>query len=123
MDPVVLRAQPLPSPSNVYSKSFDYAPSPYHGLGLIPAGMTGYILQLDHDRVVKVARTFPLDQYNGDDHLNMEYAKSDNRDALKREKAMYERLGSYKGVIHCFKASDDGIELAFAEQGDLETYI
>ena len=53
----------------------------------------------------------------------MEYSNSINRDTLKHEKAIYQRLGNYKGIIQCFKASDDGIELAFAKQGDLERYI
>ncbi|KAH9212236.1 hypothetical protein DL95DRAFT_436861 [Leptodontidium sp. 2 PMI_412] len=58
--------------------------------------MTGRILRLDETRVVKVARVFS---------------------------AIVERLGNYNGIIHCFKASGDGIELAFAKQGDLKRYI
>lgn len=42
---------------------------------------------------------------------------------MKHEKAIVERLGNYNGIIHCFKASGDGIELAFAKQGDLKRYI
>jgi serine/threonine protein kinase len=86
-------------------------------------GMTGRILQLDESRVVKVARVFSPDDYSGRARQNMDYSNSINRDTLKREKAIYQRLGNYKGIIHCFNASEDGIELAFAKQGDLETYI
>jgi hypothetical protein len=53
----------------------------------------------------------------------MEYSNSVNGAALKREKAVYQRLGNHEGIIHCFKASDDGIELVFAKEGDLEAYI
>jgi serine/threonine protein kinase len=101
----------------------EWAPSAYRGYGVIAMGMTGRILRLDESRVVKVARVFSLDDYAGEARQNMEYSNSINRDTLKREKAIYQRLGSYKGIIQCFKASDDGIELAFAKQGNLETYI
>lgn len=86
-------------------------------------GMTGRILRLDKSRVVKVAIVFSLDDYTGEGRQNIEYSNSINRDTLKREKAIYQRLGNYKGIIPCFKASDDGIELAFANSGDLETCI
>ncbi|KAF1962102.1 hypothetical protein CC80DRAFT_400151, partial [Byssothecium circinans] len=35
----------------------------------------------------------------------------------------YERLGSHDGIIQCFKALDESIELAFANQGDLSAYM
>jgi serine/threonine protein kinase len=115
---------PLAPPSlTLRGKSNDWAPVPYRGYGLLAAGMTGYIHQLHERRVVKVARVFPLDDYLEEARQTLEFSKSDNHDALKREKAIYQRLDNYKGVIHCFKASDDGIELAFAGQGDLEAYI
>lgn len=52
----------------------------------------------------------------------MEYINEINREALKHERNIYERLGNHKGIISCLKASDYGIELAFAKQGDLERY-
>ncbi|ESZ90474.1 hypothetical protein SBOR_9146 [Sclerotinia borealis F-4128] len=67
--------------------------------------------------------SIPLDCSTSEAIRSTELSNSDNRDALKREKAIYERLGNYRGIIHCFKASDDGIELAFAKQGDLKWYI
>ena len=56
-------------------------------------GMTGRILRLDESRVVKVARVFSLDSYAGQTRQNMEYSNSINRDTLKHEKAIYQRLG------------------------------
>jgi hypothetical protein len=85
--------------------------------------MTGLILPLDEDRVVKIPKVYPLDQYSGHDCSNMEYINDINRKTLKYEKSIYERLGNHEGIILCFKASDYGIELAFAKQGNLETYI
>ena len=84
--------------------------------------MAGRVLRLA-SRVVKVVRVFSLADYTGDARQNMECSNSINRDTLKHEKAMYQRLCNYKGIIYCFKASDDAIKLAFAKQGDLETYI
>ena len=85
--------------------------------------MTGFILKLDEDRVVKIAKVYPLDHYAGHDRSNMEYINDINHKILKNEKSIYQRLGNHNGIISCFKASDYGIELAFAKQGNLETYI
>ena len=113
---------PPPLPPNTH-RNLDWAPDPYRGYGVIAMGMTGRILRLDESRVVKVARVFPLNSQIGEARENIEYSNSINRDTLKHESAVYHRLGNHKGIIQCFKVSDDGIELAFAEQGDLETYI
>ncbi|MCJ1253633.1 hypothetical protein MMC24_001445 [Lignoscripta atroalba] len=110
------------TPSKSYPHS-DQDVDPYAGLGMVGIGMTGLILKLDEDRVVKVAKVYPLDHYSEHDRSNMEYIHDINRETLKHEKSIYERLGNHKGIIHCFKASDYGIELAFAKQGNLETYI
>ena len=53
----------------------------------------------------------------------MEYINDINRKNLKNEKSIYRRLGNHNGIISCFKPSDYEIELAFAKQGNLETYI
>lgn len=51
------------------------------------------------------------------------YSNMVNRAEILNEKAVYERLGTHHGIIHCFKALNESIELAFANQGDLSTYI
>lgn len=87
-------------------------------------GMTGYILQLDEDRVVKVAKTYALDVYVGTSSFeNMEYINEINRTTLENEIDIYQRLGHHKGIICCLQTSNYGIELAFAKQGNLEDYI
>ncbi|KAK0106827.1 hypothetical protein ONS95_003548 [Cadophora gregata] len=68
-------------------------------------------------------RVFSLHGCNSEARDSTAYSNSINRKTLKHEKAIFERLGNYRGIIHCFKASDDGIELAFAKQGDLKRYI
>ncbi|PGH23695.1 hypothetical protein AJ80_02301 [Polytolypa hystricis UAMH7299] len=99
-------------------------PNPYTGRGVIGLGLTGLILKLDEGRVVKVAKVYQLDNIESDDaRSDMEYINNINRDTLKNEKSVYERLGSHKGIVTCFKTSDYGIELAFAKQGDLESHI
>ncbi|PGH09030.1 hypothetical protein AJ79_05759 [Helicocarpus griseus UAMH5409] len=41
----------------------------------------------------------------------------------KIAKAIYQRLGTHNGIIHCFKVHDRSTELALAKQGNLEQYI
>lgn len=101
----------------------DQETNPYMGLGVIGMGMTGRILRLDENRVVKVAKVYSLEADAVEDRDFMEQVNEINRETLKREKSVYERLGNHNGIITCLKASDDGIELAFAKQGDLESYI
>ncbi|TKA70972.1 hypothetical protein B0A49_07294 [Cryomyces minteri] len=93
------------------------------GRAVVGLGLTGLILYLDEDRVVKVAKTYTLDDFPGHDSGYVEYINDANRESLRRERWIYERLGDHEGIITCFKASDYGIELAFAKQGDLERYI
>ncbi|KAI9733256.1 MAG: hypothetical protein M1834_003340 [Cirrosporium novae-zelandiae] len=88
---------------------------PYIGRGVVGLGMTGLILYLDEDRVVKVAHTY--------DSPEDEYLNDCNRGSLKREREIYKRLGNHKRIITCFKISEYGIELAYAKQGDLHSYI
>ncbi|KAL1640941.1 hypothetical protein SLS58_006557 [Diplodia intermedia] len=95
----------------------------YANLPLVGNGMTGRILRLGDDRVVKVARTFPLDHLTGKERGDTEYFNAINAQALENERNVYERLGSHRGIIQCFQATNDGIELAFADQGSLDTYI
>ena len=91
---------------------------------MIGIGMTGLILQLDERRVVKVAKTYSLDVYVGTPSFDdMEYINDINRKTLENETNIYQRLGHYEGIIPCLQTSNYGIELAFAEQGNLEDYI
>ncbi|KAF2253636.1 hypothetical protein BU26DRAFT_528739 [Trematosphaeria pertusa] len=85
--------------------------------------MTGLILLIDDVRVLKVPKLYNLDGYEGQ---KLDYARlgnEDNCEIFKNEKAIYERLEHHKGIIQCFKASDEALELAYAREGNLETYI
>lgn len=109
---------PEPWPHAVYDSN------PYAGLPMTGHGMTGYILQLDEERVVKVAKTYSLDAYIGTpDFDHMDYINEINRKTLENEIKIYQRLGHYEGILSCFQTSNYGIELAFAKQGNLEDYI
>jgi serine/threonine protein kinase len=109
---------PPPNPSQSHLQA-----DPYSGLSVIGIGMTGLILKLDENRVVKIAKVYPLDDYVGKARGDMEYINEINRETLQNERNIYDRLGNHKGIISCLKSSDYGIELDFANQGDLETYI
>lgn len=113
---------PSANPPNSFPPS-DMDGNPYVGHAVVGIGMTGLILKLDDNRVVKIAKVYSLDHYVGHDRANMEYINDINRRTLKHERSIYERLGNHQGIITCFKASHYGIELAFAKQGNLETYI
>ncbi|PGH14650.1 hypothetical protein AJ80_05830 [Polytolypa hystricis UAMH7299] len=73
-------------------------------------GSYAEVLQIAEDRVLKKPKVYPE---NDPDLANSNFM---NREEIRNEKAVYERLGSHEGIIHCFKALDDSIELAFANQ-------
>jgi hypothetical protein len=63
-----------------------YSSDPYASLPMIGNGMTGYILQLDEGRVVKVAKTYSLDVYVGTPSFDdMEYINEINVKTLENE--------------------------------------
>ncbi|KAK2799698.1 hypothetical protein FQN50_008398 [Emmonsiellopsis sp. PD_5] len=76
------------------------------------------VLRIAEDRVLKKPKIYA-------EHSNPDLAYSNfiNREELRNEKAVYERLGTHDGIIRCFKALDGSIELAFANQGDLKKYL
>ncbi|RAL00869.1 uncharacterized protein BO80DRAFT_475504 [Aspergillus ibericus CBS 121593] len=93
---------------------------PYVGLPVIGIGMTGMIFQMGQDRAVKTAKQYQ--PVGSRDRGNMEYINEVNQQILENEIRVFERLGSYKGIVPCFRTSQYGIELALA-QGDLESYL
>ncbi|KAI9777431.1 MAG: hypothetical protein M1816_004721 [Peltula sp. TS41687] len=95
----------------------------YTSLGVVGLGLASRILYLNEHCVVKVPKTYAVNDFPGRDSDYVECINGANRESLQRERSIYERLGHHKGIITCFKASDFGIELAFAEQGNLEAYI
>ncbi|KAK2809220.1 hypothetical protein FQN50_004056 [Emmonsiellopsis sp. PD_5] len=93
---------------------------PYLHLPVIGIGMTGLVLEMGKDRVVKIPKRYKPEHYH--DREEMEYINEINRQTLQNEILVFERLGNYKGIIPCFKTSQYGIELARA-QGDLESHL
>lgn len=101
-----------------------YASDPYTNLLMVGNGIYGYIFQLDKDRVVKVAKTYAPDLDARDFSLHdKEYLNEINRKTIDNEIKVYERLGRYKGIISCLQTTNYGIELAFADEGNLQDYI
>ena len=91
-------------------------------LPLLGSGLTGLVLQYG-DHVLKVPKLYALGGLVGKERENLEYINDCNRATLVNEKAIFERLGNYKGIIKCFDMADDWIELSWAENGDLKNYI
>src|SRR5438045_8666590 len=60
---------------------------------------------------------------SGGDSAGQVYSNMVNRAGILNKKAVYERLGSHHGIIQYFKTSDQSIEVAFANQSDLSTYM
>ncbi|EAS27318.3 serine/threonine protein kinase [Coccidioides immitis RS] len=113
--------EPLNSPEE--SQSTQISPlshDPYCDLSVIGIGMTGLVLEMGKDRVVKIPKRYESEHYR--DREEMEYVNEINQQTLQNEIQVFERLGNYKGIIPCFKTSQYGIELARA-QGDLESYL
>ncbi|RAH47524.1 uncharacterized protein BO95DRAFT_461903 [Aspergillus brunneoviolaceus CBS 621.78] len=83
-------------------------------------GLTGVIHELGQERVVKKAkRHHPGPTRDPED---TEYLNEINRETLKNEIDVFERLGRHQGIIPCYRTSQYGIELARA-QGDLESHL
>src|SRR5206468_2974668 len=97
--------------------SFTFLSEPVVGMG-----RTGILLRYG-DRVLKIPKIRATATVPRERRYNTECFNDMSRDSFNTEKQIYERLGTYKGIIKCFKASDEGIELAFAEQGDLHKFI
>jgi len=79
--------------------------------------MFGRILRLSNTRVVKVARTFSV----GENDTLIDSLNAMHREILRDEQTVYDRFGKHDGIINCFSANEDGIELGFANQGDLRS--
>ncbi|KAF2176765.1 kinase-like protein [Zopfia rhizophila CBS 207.26] len=84
---------------------------------LVGNGSFGYVWRIARDRVLKEPKIY------SNNNSGSAYSNMVNRAEILNEKAVYERLGTHHGIIHCFKALDESIELAFANQGDLSTYM
>lgn len=72
---------------------------------------------------MKKPKVYSLENLSDSDRSKMQYINDINRSTLVHEIQVYERLGDHKGIISCIGASEYGIELAYAKQGDLESYI
>ncbi|PYH34739.1 kinase-like protein [Aspergillus neoniger CBS 115656] len=82
----------------------------------IAMGYSGYICKADQDTIIKHPRYL----------LDNELYNEMYRDMISTEKEIYERLGNHKGIIPYLGVHDQStgaIKLAYAQQGDLETYI
>ncbi|KAM5462372.1 hypothetical protein MauCBS54593_008037 [Microsporum audouinii] len=97
-----------------------FSHDPYIGLPIIGNGMTGIVLKMGERRAVKKAKKYPPGSF--DDPKDIEYINKINQQTLENEIQVFERLGSYEGIIPYFQTSQYGIELALAE-GDLESYL
>lgn len=112
-------------PTNTPKQSRSTLPSrllrdPYLGLPVIGNGMTGIVLKIDEGRAVKKAKQYQLGQLRN--HEDVEYINKINQQTLDDEIQVFQRLGSYKGIIPYFQVSQYAIELALA-QGNLESYL
>jgi serine/threonine protein kinase len=84
--------------------------------GCIAIGWSGEICRIDDCHVIKHSKSFP-----GHPTYNELY-----HDLIALEKDIYERLGDHKGIINYLGIADmktGAIRLAYANQGELSTYI
>jgi hypothetical protein len=90
---------------------------------IIGRGMTGLILLVDDTRVLKILKLYNLACYEDESLEHTRMINQDNCEILKNERAIYERLGQHSGIIQCFNATDEVLELAYAKEGNLLEYI
>ncbi|EGD85263.2 serine/threonine protein kinase [Trichophyton rubrum D6] len=89
-----------------------------NSMPVLGLGRFGCVVKLGEDRVLKRPKTFP-EIHNPD----ISYINEANIICLANEANVYKRLGRHDGIIQCFQTSSYSIELAFANQGDLFTYM
>jgi serine/threonine protein kinase len=108
----------LPVKSTEPAADVDTSPIRNHQIGQLAGnGSFGFVWPVAEDRVLKEPKIY------SEDSAGLVYSNMVNRTEILNEKAVYGRLGSHHGIIQCFKTSDQSIQLAFANQGDLSTYI
>ncbi|KKA16606.1 hypothetical protein T310_9786, partial [Rasamsonia emersonii CBS 393.64] len=78
--------------SRMINQSQQLSCDPYDNLPVVGIGLTGVILKIDEDRVVKIAKVYPLEHLPEPDRSNMEYINDINRNTLKHEIRVYECL-------------------------------
>lgn len=72
---------------------------PYVGFGVVDIGLTGIVLKIDEDRVVKKAKDHSLESLSDLDRVNTQYINDINRSTLVHEIEVYKRLGRHEGII------------------------
>ncbi|KAF2245098.1 hypothetical protein BU26DRAFT_433632, partial [Trematosphaeria pertusa] len=90
---------------------------------LVRIRLTSLIFCLNKNYIIKVAKTFIVDnflEYNLD---SIEYINNINYKALEVKKIIYKRLEDYSRIIRYFKTSSNRIKLVFIVKEDLENFI
>jgi len=90
--------------------------------GLLGFGLTGIVLRQGNN-ALKIPRVQVTTDLSDDARYYAEYNNEMNIEQMENEKRIYERLGSYVGVVPCFKISTDGIEMAYIKNGPLDRYL
>lgn len=120
IEPRIDRNAPTYIPEHSRSTLPPYLCDLYLGLPVIGNGMTGIILKLGEGRAVKKAKQYQLGQLQNPE--DVEYINKINQQNLDNEIQVFQRLGSYKGIIPFFQTSQYRIELALAQE-NLESYL
>lgn len=80
-------------------------------------GTFGYVWRIADDRVRKEPKIWP------ETDPDTACVNMTRRFEIQNEISNYERLGKHDGIIECLDLQKESIELAFANQGDLSSYI
>jgi len=93
-----------------------------HSESVVNLGRTGVILR-HGEGVLKIPKLIEVNALSSAGAYHVENMNEMSLMAFEDEVEVYKRMGAHEGLIECFGVSAQGIELAFAAQGDLHSYI
>lgn len=106
-----------PSKTIVQTETSEVSKTPtldYQKNGLAITGAFGLVYQISKDRILQM----PKLRFESTDEVRE--SNQVNRQAFLDEKAIYERLGSHDWTLQCFQLQEMSMQLALANQGNLE---
>ena len=92
------------------------------GPGFLGLGNTAIVLQVGLN-ALKIPKLRNLESAPESDYDTLLFNNEMNRDKLRNEVGLFQRLGSHPGIIRCLSSSEDGIELPLFTRGNLHNYI
>ncbi|KAL8866957.1 MAG: hypothetical protein Q9174_005972 [Haloplaca sp. 1 TL-2023] len=89
---------------------------------LIGIGTFGVVVRRG-EHALKVPRLTRAERPSEEEALYEAHDNNGNRESFENEKAVYQRVGAYRGIAEVISITDEGILMTLYQRGDLEKYI